>query len=121
MHKYICDPEITWLNMNNDVFSSVEIDSLCFMIFYNFRFSVIPLGEVQTKCIVHDSYFLSFNGCMLREPAQCHVTGMTDALFGIPAERKCLEKGRASPKRNTKVLSCFCRTSATVIHSVEYC
>lgn len=39
---------------------------------------------------------------------------MTDVLLGMLAERKCLEKGGGSPKRNTEALSCFCRTTATV-------
>lgn len=89
---------------------------LQFMIFSNDQFSVILLGEVEAKCNVRDScLFLSVVACY-REQAQSHVTVMTDALLGMLAERKCLEKGGASPKHVTEALSCFCRTSATVVH-----
>lgn len=106
-----------WLNMNNNVFSSAEVEGLQFMIFSDsVMFSVNLLGEGQTKCNVHDSYpFLPVVACY-REPAQSPVTGLTDAPPGMLADRNCLEKGGASPKCNTKVLSCCCRTSATVVH-----
>ncbi len=78
--------------------------------FVSITFSVILLGES------HDSpLFLLIVACY-REPEQSQVTGMTDTLPGTWAERKCLEKGGASPKCNTKVLSCFCRTSVTFVH-----
>lgn len=86
----------------------VEIDA-CSSWFSPTLFSVILLGAVQTKCNGHDSYlFLSMVACY-GEPAQSHVTGMTDALLGMLAYIKCLEKDGASPICNTKVLSCFCK------------
>lgn len=65
---------------------------------------------------MHDSYVLLSMVACHGEPAQSHVTRMTDALLGMSAERKCLEKGEASPKCNNKVLSCFCRTSAAEVY-----
>lgn len=57
---------------------------------------------------------LSFSATYVHT-AQSRVPGMTDVLLGMLAERKCLEKGGGSPKRNTEALSCFCRTTATVV------
>lgn len=56
---------------------------------------------------------LSFSATYVH-PAQIRVPGMTDVLLGMLAERKCLEKGGGSPKRNTEALSCFCRTATVV-------
>ena len=78
------------------------------------KFSVISLGEGQKKLNERDSCLFLVACC--RGTAQSHVTGMTDALLGMLAERKCLQKGGAGPKCNTKVLSCCCRTSASVVH-----
>lgn len=75
------------------------------------------MGEAQTKRPDHDSALFSPSSLSYREPARNAEpsTRMSDALLGMLAERKCLGKGGAKPKLNIAALSCFCRTSDTVV------
>lgn len=73
-------------------------------------------GTKNTVCVTHT--FLSVLHTCIQQKAGpwMGVPGMTDVLLGMLAQRKCLEKGGGSPKCNTEALSCFCRTTATIVH-----